>query len=504
MRNYCGTIKNRENNNRFSFAENKFLQMTDFLKSNKANSLDLSETEEYLQKEGRELLRDLLIGYLEERGIGDVGSSVTGKDSVKRTHKRLRTRKIKTLFGKIAISRLAYSSQGVFSLFPLDGMLNLPLLDVSYALQKHLVLEIIKTSFDESIESIERWTGVKIAKEQAKKIIIESAKDFNKFYDFQFLNEKKIATTQPLIRLTSDGKGVVMLTNDLREATRKKAVCSKTNNRSRHFLNKNKSNSKRMATVASVYEIAQFIRQPEDIIEEFFSTSKNKIKRPRPTAKRVWASLEKSSEEVINEIFKEALQRNPDMSKEWVVLVDGDPHQIKKFKKLAKQFGVKLTIICDIIHVLEYLWKAGKVLNDEKKLRLWVSDKLSQILKGKSSFVASGIRRSATCRQLKVREPIDSCAKYLLNHSKYLNYNEYLEKGYPIATGVIEGACRYLVKDRMDITGARWSLKGAEAVLKLRAVKISDDFSVYWKFYEQQQYIRNHRTLYQNPSVLKN
>lgn len=84
-----------------------------------------------------------------------------------------------------------------------------------------------------------------------------------------------------------------------------------------------------------------------------------------------------------------------------------------------------------------------------------------------------------------------------------MNYQEYLDKGYPIALVLIEGACRNEVKDRMDITGARWSLKGGEAVLKLRAVKISDDFSAYWKFYEQQQYIRNNQTLYQNPSVLK-
>lgn len=57
-----------------------------------------------------------------------------------------------------------------------------------------------------------------------------------------------------------------------------------------------------------------------------------------------------------------------------------------------------------------------------------------------------------------------------------MKYNEYLKNGYPIATGIIEGACRYLVKDRMEITGARWGLKGAEAILKLRAIKISGDF----------------------------
>jgi len=162
-------------------------------------------------------------------------------------------------------------------------------------------------------------------------------------------------------------------------------------------------------------------------------------------------------------------------------------------------------VICDIIHVSGYLWKAGKVLSDEEKSGLWVSDRLRQILNGRSSFVASGIRRSATRRRLnkRTRKSTDSCATYLLSHSQYLKYDEYLSKGCPIATGVIEGACRHLVKDRMEITGARRGLKGAEAILRLRAVKISGDFQDYRKFHEQQQYIRNHRILYQNPTVLE-
>jgi len=173
--------------------------MTDFLTSQNANHLNLSEVEEYLQTDGRQLLRNLLVGYLEERGVGNVGSSVTGTNGIKRTHKRLRTRKIKTLFGEVAVTRIAYSGPGVASLFPLDGMLNLPSLGISYHLQKHLVLEVIKTSFDDSIESIERFPCVKITKAQAKKIIIESAKDFDKFYDEKVLKEKKLATKPPLI-----------------------------------------------------------------------------------------------------------------------------------------------------------------------------------------------------------------------------------------------------------------------------------------------------------------
>jgi hypothetical protein len=108
------------------------------------------------------------------------------------------------------------------------------------------------------------------------------------------------------------------------------------------------------------------------------------------------------------------------------------------------------------------------------------------------------MRRSATLRELadKAREPVDTCARYLLTYSPYLLYNRYLAKGWPIASGVIEGACRHLVKDRMDVTGARWSLAGAEAVLRLRALRSSRDFDEYWTFHEAREYERNHKALY--------
>jgi len=93
----------------------------------------------------------------------------------------------------------------------------------------------------------------------------------------------------------------------------------------------------------------------------------------------------------------------------------------------------------------------------------------------------------------KQREPIDQCTTSLANHLPSLTYPDSLAKGYPIATGVIEGACRYRVKDRMEITGARWGLEGGEAVLKLRALVINGDFDAYWTFHETQEYQRNHQ-----------
>ncbi len=189
----------------------------------------------------------------------------------------------------------------------------------------------------------------------------------------------------------------------------------------------------------------------------------------------------------------------------WVVLVDGDLNQIKHFQQMAETYHIALTIVCDMVHVLRYLWKAGKAFYAHEAAAQWVSGKLHEILQGNSRRVAAGMRRWATRRQLakSVRKPIDDCARYLVNHTPYLQYQSYLKKGYPIATGVIEGTCRYLVKDRMEITGARWGLQGAEALLKLRAIHTSGDFDEYWQFYQKTQYEKHYKILYQNSDDLK-
>jgi pimeloyl-ACP methyl ester carboxylesterase len=178
-------------------------------------------------------------------------------------------------------------------------------------------------------------------------------------------------------------------------------------------------------------------------------------------------------------------------------LVDGDSTQIDYIKKAAQAHGVSVVMILDIIHALEYLWKAAKVrfALDDPQAAPWVAEQIERLLHGQVRPLVRSLRRWATVQGLspKQREPIDQCTTSLANHIPYLNYPDYLAKGYPIATGVIEGACRYLVKDRMEITGARWGLEGGEAVLKLRALVINGDFDAYWTFHETQEYQRNHQ-----------
>jgi hypothetical protein len=416
---------------------------------------------------------------------------------------RLQQRKVETVFGTIEENRAGYGQERVESLHPLDGELNIPPEHYSLEMRRMVAINAAKNSFDEAVETIDKATGGYIPKRQVEELTQRAARDFNAFYERRQRNAEENGQTGPLLVITVDGKGVVMHEGDLREQTRKAAKKRKKKMGTR--LSKGeKKNCKRMATVAAVYTIETFERSPEDLIAEEVGAI-DKAKRPRPEQKRVWASLEKEPEQVIADAFDEADRRDPNHEKHWIALVDGNNTQIDILKKMAKQRGVKLTIIVDIIHVIEYLWKAGRVFHPESgpELEGWVRHRLLGVLNGKAGMMAGGMRRSATLKELdeKTREPVDACATYLLNTSPYLHYAHYLSQGFPIATGVIEGACRHLVKDRLEITGAKWKLQSAEAVLRLPALRSSKDFDEYWTFHEACEYKRNHQDFYAGGAV---
>jgi hypothetical protein len=208
---------------------------------------------------------------------------------------------------------------------------------------------------------------------------------------------------------------------------------------------------------------------------------------------------------VITAMFEEAAHRDPTFQKRWVALVDGNRTQIDHLQRLAEERNISMPIVVDFIHVAQYVWKASLVLfpDNPPEQDRWVRAHLLEILRGKASWVAAGIRRSATLRAMAAaeRQPVDDCADYLLNYGPYLQYDQALAEGVPIATGVMEGTCRHLVEDRMNLTGARWSLTGAEAVLRLRALRASGDFDAYWQFHEQQEYERHHASHYADHHV---
>jgi hypothetical protein len=291
-----------------------------------------------------------------------------------------------------------------------------------------------------------------------------------------------------------------MIQEDLRPATRKAAE-RQPRKLQKRLSKGEKRNRKRMAQVAAIYSVDPWPRTPADILHELRPVHDVNIVRPRPTNKRVWASVEQEPAQVIDAAFQEALRRDPERRRRWVVLVDGNETQLELVQAAAAKAQVDVTIILDIIHVLEYLWKASYSFHQDgtKEAEAWVHERLVWLLEGKSaSDIAGGMRRSATLRELSSdqRAAVDDCADYLIKYQHFLVYGPALQDGLPIATGVIEGACRYLVKDRMDRTGARWSLRGAEAVLRLRALRASGDFDAYWNFHMTQEHLRNHVSHY--------
>ena len=487
----------RERRKAFQEAQTQFDEIVEDLVSVGAREWSHAEAERHIWARGQELMRQLLQGFIDAQGEGRVACGVVDADGTRLAYQRERSRGLMSVFGEVRVDRTGYYASGAETLCPLDAALNLPPELYSLETQRRAAIEVARGPFNAAVESMTRTTGAQVPKRQMEELTVRAAEDFDGFYDQRKLAPD--AAKGELVIISTDGKGVVVILDDLRPATRAAAeerVCTLEDK----FQKPLRRNAKRMATVATVYTVDRYHRTPEDFVGELRRQSDGgRRSRPRPCGKTAWASLVKEPEEVIVEAFEEALRRDPNRAKPWVVVVDGNDVQLDLIKKCARRFKVEVTIIMDIMHVLDYLWAAARELTaGGQHAEQWVVERALRILNGEAGLVAGGIRRSATKRGLgvKERQNVDACARYLTNHTAYFHYDDYLRNGFPIASGAIEGSCRYLINDRLDVTGAIWSVPRAEAVLKLRALLGNADFDAYWPYHERKQYDRHHRARY--------
>jgi hypothetical protein len=260
---------------------------------------------------------------------------------------------------------------------------------------------------------------------------------------------------------------------------------------------------KRMAEVGAVYDATPVPRTPADVIT-VPGTAPPAEPTAGPVAEGKWltASISATATEVIAQVFTEAERRDPTHGRPWVMLVDGARYQLDAIRAEITRRDLSVHIVIDFIHVLEYLWKAAWCLfaQADPAAETWVAAQAIKILHGQATSVAATIADQATQAGLSParRQNLDRCTDYLTSKAPYLRYEQALAAGWPIATGIIEGACRHLIKDRMDITGARWSLSGAEAILKLRALTSNGDFATYWNYHLTHEHQRTHQTRYAN------
>ncbi len=440
--------------------------------------------------------------HLDVRALRECRVDVVGADEVRRTRAETgHTRALATIFGEVTLARLAYRTPGQPNLHPADGMLNLPAEKHSHGLRRLAAVEAARGSYDDAVEAICRATGQQMGKRQVEQLAGQTTVDFDAFY-----TRRQVATGDPgdVLVLSCDGKGVVMRPGALRRPTAQAAA--KTNPKLATRLSKGeKRNRKRMAEVGAVYDATPAPRTPGDVLPGTDAQRRDHTPGPRAHNKWLVASVARDAASVVGQIFDEADRRDPDHRRTWVALVDGNNHQIDRIQTEARARQVPVTIVIDFVHVLEYLWKATWCFHPEgdPAAEAWVRHHAQKILTGGATRVAGAIRRTATKTGLEPsrRAGADTCASYLTNKRAYLDYPTALQQGWPIATGVIEGACRHLVKDRLDLTGARWGLDGAEAILKLRALRSNSDFDQYWHYHLAQEQQRVHQSRYLNNAV---
>jgi hypothetical protein len=495
-----------------------FTELVGWLEGSEAAGLNHAELEAELDLRGRELLRQMFQGQLDLRTMREKrADQVTDADGVRHGAVETgHTRPLTTIFGAASVTRLAYRRRGHANLYPVDGQLNLPREQHSHGLRRLAAIEGSRGSFEEARAAIGRTTGQRLGKRQVETLAARAAIDVEDFYNTRRPppdnddnnHDDNPDGDQDVLVISADGKGIVMRPEALRPQTARKAQAATPKLKTR--LSKGeKRNRKRLAEVGAVYDLTPVPRRPTDVMGSENTrentgdkTGQPPAPEPVPVAKNKWvtASIVDNAARVLRDIFDEAERRDPTHTRTWVALVDGNNHQIDRIEAEAADRGIEVTIVVDLIHVLEYLWGAAWCFFDEADpaAETWVRHRALAILDGKARQVATGIRRRASNNRLSPskRTKADACAKYLTNKANYLDYHTALASGWPIATGVIEGACRHLVKDRMDITGARWSTEGAEAVLKLRAVRTNGDFNAYWRYHLEHERARVHASHY--------
>lgn len=423
-------------------------------------------------------------GYFAEKGTGDIGDVLELEDGTTlKREKRLLWKNYFSVFGKFGVPRACYRTAGLEAVMPLDAQANLPERSYSYLHQEWMDLLSIRDSFGEASVTLNKLLRSGVSPSRFEVVSRESANSYDGFYENK---EVPAPESEGKIHIVGfDGKGVPVI----------KSEAAKIQSR----LGKGEKRQKKKEAIVGVsYTINPKVRAPSEVAENLVYPEKAKEKReaqkeqgvrpPPIRAKnpRRIASLQRSKEEVMKEIITDA--KNRTNQRPLVAVMDGALCLWTLLSSLLR--GMNWVGILDIIHVAGYLWNVGNALHGEntKEGKKWVYDHLLAILQGRVGRVIGGLKQVLKKRKrLKKsqRKALQDAISYFENHREWMRYDEYLAAGYPIGSGVVESTCGHTVKNRMEGTGRRWSIKGAESTLLLRSVYTSNDWDAYWKAHRE-------------------
>ncbi len=443
----------------------------------KEKNQDAHEMESSIFKRLMKLGFLLMRLYFENQNKGDYGATIeTVKGVAKRG--RIREKLYFSIFGKMKVTRYLYHI-GDESFAPLDILLNLPVRCYSYFLSGFANLLNINGAYGNSSELLKKFFGVNLSISALETISGESADFYEDYYDLK--NELPKPEGRGLRKVVEfDGKGVPMIKEEAAKIVARQGKGEK-------------KQKKKEALVGVSFEVAPNVRTAKEVANNLVypdkKEDKNETNKPVKAQNiRYIASVEKPKKQVMEEIYEEIKDENFN-DEPLVCVMDGALTLWSLFKVVFKNIENKVLIL-EIIHVLEYIWIIAHVKHKEgsDSGKKYVYKKLLLILQGKvASYIMELQSEMLTGKWKKSQsDKFSKVITYLKNHKEYMKYNLYLSEGYAIGSGVVESACSHVVKDRMEISGARWGIGGSESILKLRSVAKSKDWDAYWDFFTAQ------------------
>ncbi len=465
--------------------EQAFLKSREQLQSIEAYVEGASSQGERIDKVERELFSQLLLigltmleGFVAAQGDGDEGPTLEQEGRPLRRSAEPHARRYLSIFGELAISRWVYAEREgqKIEAAPLDARLSLPADEFSYVLEDWQQRLCVKESFHEGVTTLRTLLGVapsERAAEQMNQRIAQSAARFHLHRGTPPPEEEG-----ELLVATADGKGVPMR-RPLLERVRSSPRRGKGE----------KANKKQMAYVGAVYSIDRYRRTADDVLNEVRRRERRKA-RPAPQHKRVWAEMTRVREgepcsgrvQLFAELAVACHERDPRQRKTLICLLDGEA----ALWTMQNQWLDGSVGILDIFHVLERLWLVAHCLHPEKSpaAEAYVTHHLRMLLEGKVGYVIGNFKRLINEDRVRgsQRKTVQTVITYYENNREHMHYDEYLAAGYPIGSGVAEGACRHLVKDRLEQTGMRWTVNGAQAMLHTRALYLNGQWDAFLEY----------------------
>lgn len=437
--------------------------------------------------------------FLLLQGDGDLGEELNTAEgkTLRRSDKPARTT-IRSIFGTHNFEQFTYAAgiNKTVQLRPLSARMSLPAKKWSHLLQEFTQMLSVDQAYEQAMSNLGQILGGTFSVDTAQQINAQLGQAAGEYLDD--LPEPAPESEAKLLVASADCKGVPLVKKDSAKVAAFETAKKNPGNR-------------RMATVASVYTVDPHVRTAEDVTAALFRDEPEEgaatAKRPKPQNKNTTAHFPCSEDDgegneiaisgihvamawIIGQV---ALRRRP--GQVLLALMDGQ-ESLWETLKLHLSFGVRTVPILDILHALAYVWEAaGLFEKDESARKAFTRQRLLRILRGEVRSVIRGLRRLGTTKRLsgKALKDLRRICGYLEKNADRMRYDEYLRRGYPIASGVIEGACRHLVKDRMERSGMRWTLEGARNMLNVRAAFQSDHWRSFLDHRIECEIKRTHR-----------